>query len=186
MIINASFSILILSIFTLFLIILLVAKWNWSFREILKFIVTLCVYIGFLTIILFPMPVYPEDAGFSSINFIPLKTIIGYLISAIEDGMIGTAIYQVLGNILLFYILMIVTCWYININTFKKFFIWLIGYAVLTEILQAFVSLILGFLYRSIDIDDIILYCIGGTLSYLTMKVLTKKYRHTNNEEGTT
>lgn len=177
MIINSAFSILILSIFALFLVILLVAKWKWDIREILRFIVVLCVYIGFLTIILFPMPVYPEDAGFSSINFIPLKTIIGYLITAIKDGMIGTAIYQIIGNVLLFYILMLVTCWYVKINTFKSYFVWLIGYAVLTEALQAFVSFILGFLYRSIDIDDIILYCIGGTLSYLTIKFFSKKQK---------
>ncbi len=66
--------------------------------EIMKFAVTACVYIGYITVILFPMPMDIEDAGFSAINFIPMKTIIGYLVEGVKDGMMENALIQILGK----------------------------------------------------------------------------------------
>lgn len=170
MIINGLFSVLLLTIFTFFLMILFVLRMKWNIMEIMKFVVTACVYIGYITVILFPMPMDIEDAGFSAINFIPMKTIIGYLVEGVKDGMMENALIQILGNILLFYLLMLVTCWYTKMTTGRIFLKWILFYAVITEGLQALLSVILGFLYRSIDIDDIILYCIGGLLAFGTIK----------------
>ena len=69
-------------------------------------------------------------------------------------------------NVLLFFFFMSVLGWYMHLYSFRTYVIWLLIFAVMAEGMQAVVSLCLGYLYRSVDIDDVILYVIGGLLSY--------------------
>lgn len=174
MIINGHFAILILGIFLITTTILLTKKYSWDIKEVTTFMAVSCVYIIFLTILLFPMPLFPEDGELGSINIIPFKTIIEYIRSAITEGRVQVAVYQIGGNILLFYLVTLATIQFTKCDRSRKFFIWLMFFSVIPECLQILISAIIGFLYRSIDIDDIILYFIGGLLAYYTNKKLKK------------
>ena len=163
---NFVFSILFFSILTICLTMALTRHFKWDVAEILKFLAAAVTFIIFLTVLLFPLPLSQEEAGFASVNIIPFKTIAGYIISAVRDGMVGTALFQILGNVLLFFFFMSVLGWYMHLYSFRIYVIWLLIFAVMAEGMQAVVSLCLGYLYRSVDIDDVILYVIGGLLSY--------------------
>ena len=99
---NFVFSILFFSILTICLTMALTRHFKWDVAEILKFLAAAVTFIIFLTVLLFPLPLSQEEAGFASVNIIPFKTIAGYIISAVRDGMVGTALSQILGNVLLF------------------------------------------------------------------------------------
>lgn len=170
--INGNFAILILGIFTLLTVIMLAKRFSWKFREIVKFVVISGTYIMYITATLFPMPTFYEDVEvFGEVNFIPFKTMIEYINSALNEGMWELAVYQILGNILLFYVVMLITIWYTKIDSFKSFIVWLLIFSIGAEALQGGVGLILGFLYRSVDIDDVLLYIIGGLLAYVTIRI---------------
>lgn len=166
MILNLVFGILFFVILTICLVTALAGHFRWDVSEIIKFLAMAATFIVFLTVLLFPLPLSQDELGFAGINIIPFKTIAGYITSAVRDGMIGTALSQICGNILLFFFLMSVLGWYMRLYSLRAHIKWLLTFAVMAEGIQAVVSLFLGYLYRSIDIDDMILYIIGGLLSY--------------------
>ena len=166
MILNIVFGILLFVILTICLVTALAGHFRWDVSEIVKCLAMAVTFIVFLTVLLFPLPLSQEETGFASVNLIPFKTISGYIVSAVRDGMIGTVFSQIFGNILLFFFFMSVLGWYMRLYNFRTYVIWLLIFAVMAEGIQAVISLFLGYLYRSVDIDDVILYMIGGLLSY--------------------
>lgn len=174
---NFVFGILFFSILAICLTMALIMHFKWNMAEIIKFLAVAATFIVFLTVLLFPLPLSQKEAGFASVNIIPIKTIAEYIISAVRDGMIGTALSQILGNIFLFFFFMSVLDWYMHLYSFRIYVMWLLIFAVMAEGLQAVVSLCLGYLYRSVDIDDIILYVIGGLLSYAWLGRYAKESR---------
>lgn len=119
-------------------------------------------------------------------NLIPLKSIV----SSYSDGP-SQFLKQVGGNILMF----VPTGTYIpllskKIRSFTKSIILAILISIMIELTQGVISLIIGFGYRSVDVDDIILNTIGATNGYIFFKIMILPFLLKNpwlmNKEQTT
>lgn len=111
-------------------------------------------------------------------NFIPLKTICGYIQSFINNSINkSTIIKNLLGNIFLFAPMgILLPCIFQNLHKFKRFLITMIVIVVSVEIIQLVTRT------GSCDIDDVILNLIGAILFYgfwsinIIHKLLNKLY----------
>jgi len=100
-------------------------------------------------------------------NFIPFHTIMVSFTDAIKYHVYSELIYSILGNILLFVPLGISL--FLGINGNKKTLrtlITIVIISILVESLQGLFNSLLGYNYRSVDIDDLILNSIGGMIGY--------------------
>lgn len=144
-------------------------------------ILSLSVYlIGLIDVTLFPIPVdsrligdiIKTNIGKEKNNFIPFHSIISTLQTFKFDG-VNAMLIQILGNILLFfpfgfYLPLI----YKKCNTFWKTFVFGAALSIFIEGMQALISFIVGFTYRSTDIDDFILNTMGTLVGYAVMRLL--------------
>lgn len=132
------------------------------------------IYItALVSVTLFPI-VYQADAvelryGYE-FNFIPLEGII----SAFKDGG-SAAIRNVGGNLLLLlplgFIMPIIS------KHKNKFFVVLISgicTAVGIELLQYIIGCIIGYMYRAVDVDDVILNLSGCLVGFALFKIFEK------------
>lgn len=140
---------------------------------------TFGVYIILIIgVTIFPIPIQPEEIAFNTMhdlgvrnNFIPIKTTFDNLISDIQHDMGIAPFKQILGNIIMF----IPIGFYIPIiNNKKKFkevvlagFIFSVG----IELTQFIINTIIGYNYRSTDVDDIILNTLGAIIGYILLKL---------------
>ena len=136
--------------------------------------------IFIFVIVFFPFPVDLNEISFNTENhygqinnFIPLKTILSSF-KDLFDGYQSIFVYQIIGNIILFMPL----GFSIHILLFhirKKFFKTTILCTLTSlsiEIMQGVYSMLLGYTYRSMDIDDLLLNIIGGMLGFLCTHLL--------------
>lgn len=123
-----------------------------------------------LSVTLFPIPfqeLYPS--GYTH-NFVPFKSIT----SSFNAG-IRPFLSSVVGNIILtmpfgFLITMILKNKY-----FKTIILFIVSFSLMIELLQLFIGLGIGYWYRNVDIDDLILNTIGGILGWGIYKITPKK-----------
>lgn len=138
------------------------------------FYVYIIVVLG---LTLFPIP-YQGAELFDSVpnNFIPFRTII----STLQMGLTVTAFIQIAGNILIAAPYGVV----LDLTMRKSSKIWLfllpLLFPLVIELLQFIIGLVIGYNYRSVDIDDFILNALGGYLGILFSKLLLKNYGYKN------
>lgn len=135
------------------------------------FIIYMVLMIG---VTLFPIPWQHIKSFISSpVNYIPFKSIYETLTSHDSAREIAR---QLAGNIIMFFPLGILLQF---INRHKKSINNLmiaIGISFSIEILQGIIGLtIAGFLYRTVDIDDVILNTIGYMLGFAIYLIIPKK-----------
>jgi glycopeptide antibiotics resistance protein len=132
-------------------------------------------FTGVVTVTLFPIPIDArliEDnisGGFEEQNnFIPLNSIIGIL----STGFDTIILTQLGGNLALLFPLGCLMPLLSKFNTLKR--ILLLGFlaSIVIELLQFGISQFIGFTYRSVDIDDILLNTIGAGMGYIAYKYL--------------
>lgn len=124
-----------------------------------------------LKITLFPIPIDYDYANNQLNNFVPFASIY----SLISEG--TYALKNILGNIVLFIPLgMIITLLNYKKLAFYKPILYGFIMSVTIEFLQFFIGLIIGFMYRSVDIDDVILNTLGAVFGFLIIKIIPKKY----------
>lgn len=135
-------------------------------------------------ITLFPLPIQAEEIATNikynlgqQNNFIPLKTTYMGLIADIKNDMPLASIVQILGNILLF----IPIGFYLPILKNKNLKdVAITGFilSMYIESTQLLINTILGYNYRSVDVDDIILNISGALLGYLIFKIINPYIRN--------
>ena len=123
------------------------------------------------SITLFPIPFDCDNPYNQLCNFVPFASIY----SLISNG--EYAVKNILGNIVMFipFGIIITLLNYKKISFLKLIFIGL-SMSVAIEFLQFFIGLIIGFMYRSVDIDDVILNTLGAVVGFLIIKIIPKKY----------
>lgn len=147
-------------------------------RKLLKILFIFIYILGLLNILFlrnhmhrfWPNLSFIEYFKYSS-NFIPLKTIIGY-VSGCFNGKFALLIVvkNILGNFVLFIPMGFIAYDYLQQHDIKKwiYFLFLTCFFLLLEIIQAVFRV--GFF----DIDDIILYLTGFAIGMQLKKILKK------------
>ncbi|MGE6631758.1 VanZ family protein [Bacillus sp. NPDC077027] len=132
---------------------------------------------GLLCVTLFPIPIDMDlmndriSEGFAEENnLIPLKTII----KTIRASSLSIIVTQIGGNLILLFPLGIFIPFFFNQSSLKIQGVLIIGFfaSFIIEMSQLMISFLIGFTYRSFDVDDFILNTIGFCLGYLSFKYL--------------
>lgn len=144
-------------------------------RQILPFI--LFVYVlGVIAVTLFPLPVDPAAvrslrSGFGvGNNLVPFRTIVGILSTGYVNAFLNVG-----GNVLLFVPFgFLLPLLYKRLN--RAATIIPLGFAatLIVELSQFTISSLLGFTYRSFDVDDLILNTLGVIVGYSLLRVLQR------------
>jgi glycopeptide antibiotics resistance protein len=128
-----------------------------------------------LIVVFFPFPTDANKISFmiqnglgNKNNIIPGKSILNYIVNAFY-GDLGQLIYQFLGNIILFIPFGFAISLYFreHDSNIKSALLLSFIFSLLIEILQLIFGLLLGYYYRSADIDDVILNVFGGLIGYI-------------------
>ncbi|UUD42126.1 VanZ family protein [Bacillus pumilus] len=140
------------------------------------FIFVFFAYIsGLLYVTLFPIPIDVDlindriSEGFEEENnFIPLRSII----NIISESSLTTILTQIGGNLLLLFPLAIFIQLVFNNLTLKIRGVFIIGFlsSLIIEMSQLTISNLIGFTYRSFDVDDLILNTLGFFIGYFSYK----------------
>ncbi|ADI28031.1 teicoplanin resistance protein VanZ [Geobacillus sp. BMUD] len=172
-----TFDIPIVFLFFIPLVVLLIRRnyKNIPFSKSLIFVIFYIHVVVVIGITLFPIPFQKEllhdlKASHieSSINFVPFLSIIKIL----SLHSIGTGFAQIGGNFLLLLPLGIyLPLLFYRVNSFKRvsFIVCLCSFMI--ESMQFFISLILNYHYKAVDVDDVILNTLGGQFGYLIYRI---------------
>ena len=164
---------LILPIYILLLIWGIIKKYSIS-KHILLF--GMGVYITLvIAITLFPLPTSIEFIqlmrldNISTNNLIPFKSIY----NLIKLNTVNVILKNILGNILLLVPLgFIIPLMQKKFTNIKSIFISSLIFSLIIESMQFIISIILGYNYKVVDIDDIILNIMGGIIGYILYKLV--------------
>lgn len=166
-------------VISIFLFNRIVLKKKYKLEKVFMLLLLIFYLIGLLSVTLFPMPVddnliqYRISSGDNEVNnLIPLKSIIG----VIDGNFIMSNIYQLGGNlILLFPLAIFIPSVFPKLTKCKTIVIVCFSVSLLIESLQYTVSSIIGFTYRSFDVDDLLLNTIGSGIGFLFYKYIYVK-----------
>ena len=144
------------------------AKKNFIFS---LFIVYMSLLIG---VTLFPLPIGIPHSYNSNINFIPFKSIHDTL----TYNSIKQIIIQLLGNVIMFFPLGILLQFMNKPKKQIENLIIAVCLAFLIELLQLIIGLVVSkYLYRSVDIDDVILNTLGYLIGFAFYLVIPRKLK---------
>ncbi len=145
-----------------------------------KKIIISCIFIVYLTavavITLFPILIDEKVEYFGNstwYNIIPFKTIT----QTLQYGITTTAIVQIFGNILMSVPFGVFVMLFLRNPKWLKMLLFALLLTVGIELSQMIIGLAINNMYRTIDIDDIILNVIGTYLGYGIYKILPLKVR---------
>lgn len=145
-----------------------------------KKIIISCIFIVYLTAVaivtLFPIIIDEKVQYFGNstwYNIIPFKTIT----QTLQYGITTTAIAQILGNILMSVPFGVFVMLFLRNPKWWKMLLFALLLTVGIELSQMIIGLAINNMYRTIDIDDIILNVIGAYLGYGIYKILPLKIR---------
>lgn len=128
-----------------------------------------------IKVVFFPVPYqkeliqsYKETVSYGDIqNFIPFKMILSF----IRNSSFTFALKQIGGNLILLFPLGIFVSIIAKNKSNKTIFLIGLGTTVFIEITQGLIGFLIGFQYRVVDIDDVIL----NSLGYVTGMIIVKK-----------
>lgn len=145
-----------------------------------KKIIISCIFIVYLTAVaivtLFPIIIDEKVQYFGNstwYNIIPFKTIT----QTLQYGITTTAIAQILGNILMSVPFGVFVMLFLRNPKWWKMLLFALLLTVGIELSQMIIGLAINNMYRTVDIDDIILNVIGTYLGYGIYKILPLKVR---------
>lgn len=160
---------LIIPIYILLLIWGIIKKYSIS-KHIL--LLGIGVYITLvIAITLFPLPISREFIqlmrldNISTNNLIPFKSIY----NLIKLNTVNVILKNILLLVPLGFIIPLMQKKFTNI---KSIFISSLIFSLIIESMQFIISIILGYNYKVVDIDDIILNTIGGIIGYILYKLV--------------
>ena len=144
---------------------------NLSFGLYLSLIIAFCFF-----------PIRFGYSGYDALNnFIPFKSIIDCVNDSFQNHT-PHGLLSVIGNLLMLTPLGLFFSFYIK--DFKKRLLGVFLFSVSIEVLQFIIGLIIGYNYRSIDIDDIILNVAGGIISCVIFKFVINGYKKKKYSDG--
>jgi len=128
--------------------------------------VFLAYLVCLLCITLYPIPlVRIPSHGFSQVNLVPVKRTYSELNAILQSDRKSLAfrsLQNIIGNLLLFLPLGIFLPMVLSIRSFVKVFLIAIGFSISIECCQYFLRHFR--IYRSVDVDDIILNTVGALI----------------------
>ena len=131
------------------------------------------LYIAVIIAVCF-FPIYFSDTAEDvANNFIPFKSIYDSINSSIRTHT-SYGLVSVFGNFVMLMPLGIFFHFYIK--RIKDRLIGILLFSVAIETVQFIIGLIIGYNYRSIDIDDVILNTLGGIIFYMIFNYVLNKY----------
>jgi len=167
----------IILFFWIFFRVVLATKQT-SYKTELLFLVFVAYIVCVLIITLYPLAITREKIpGVKGINFKPFVNTIkefSYHSASGRSLLTSHTFENILGNILLFLPLgILLPLLSVNLNSFWKIFLVAFFFSSSIEVLQWF-SRQVG-IYRSVDIDDVILNVMGSVVGFLILKLIYKK-----------
>lgn len=145
-----------------------------------KKIIISCIFIAYLTavavITLFPILIDEKVEYFGDLtwyNFVPFKT----TAETLQYGITSTAIAQVLGNILISVPFGIFIMIFLNKPKWWNMLLFALVLTLAIELSQMIIGFAINNMYRTVDIDDIILNVIGTYLGYGIYKILPSEIK---------
>ncbi len=135
----------------------------------------LCLFV-YLTLVFsitfFPI-VYQHDVVFEMpFNLIPFASIS----ASIQDG-VRTAVRHIAGNILMFFPLGMLMGFLLKNPNWKNILLTAVLFSIGIEAAQWLIGLAIGYQYRQIDIDDVLLNIAGACIGYGFYKILPSKMK---------
>ena len=166
--------------YLLYVVFLIKRKKLTLYNHLLLFLMVVYV-IAVMSVTLFPLPIQRSyivhminNKQFGERNnFIPFHSILDTLRTAVAGSVI---LRQIGGNILLLSPFGFLLPLLLKTISFKKIFLAGLSFSVVIEGLQYLISAILGFSYRSTDIDDVILNTTGACFGYLALRLILKVF----------
>ena len=129
------------------------------------------VYITLaLSVTLFPIPFQETYSSGYEYNFIPFKSIADSLNAGLRP-----AIMSVAGNIILTMPFGFLVTLLKNNKKFLIILYLIVLFSFMIELLQLVIGLGIGYRYRNVDIDDLILNTTGGITGYAIYKITPRK-----------
>ncbi len=123
-----------------------------------------------LSVTLFPIPFQETYLSGYEYNFIPFKSIADSLNAGLRP-----AIMSVAGNIILTMPFGFLATLLKNNKKILSILCLIVLFSFMIEMLQLVIGLGIGYRYRNVDIDDIILNTIGGIVGYAIYKITPRK-----------
>lgn len=143
-----------------------------------KKIIISCIFIAYLTAVavvtLFPILIDDKVEYFGDLtwyNFIPFKTIT----QTLQYGVTTTAIAQIFGNILMSVPFGIFIMIFLDKPKWWNMLLFALALTLSIELSQMIIGFAINNMYRTVDIDDIILNIIGTYIGYGIYKILPSK-----------
>lgn len=164
---------LIVPIYIIALIVGVLKKYPISKHIILALI---SMYITLLiAVTLFPLPISKNLIELrrldvvSTNNFIPFQSIY----DLITNTNISTMLRNIVGNVLLLVPFgFLIPMLFKKLRNLKNIFIASLLFSFMIETTQFLISIILGFNYKIVDVDDVILNVMGGLIGYIAYKLI--------------
>ncbi len=142
---------------------------NLSFGLYISLIIAICFF-----------PIAIGEIGEDTLNnFIPFKSIIDSISESFRDNT-PYGFVSVLGNFVMLMPLGLFFSFYIK--DFKRRLLSIFLFSVGIETIQFIIGLLIGYNYRCIDIDDVILNVSGGILACVCFNFILKKFHKKHNE----
>lgn len=138
----------------------------------LLFFAIFYIYIvGVLSVTIFPIPIDPfmKEVMQNETTFLKSIILVPFIFN--NPGYISNP--QMILNIILSVPFGFGISYVKNINS-RKLIIYGLSFGIAIETLQMIISMMLGFVYRVVDINDVIFNCIGVVLGYLIFVMLSK------------
>lgn len=133
--------------------------------------ICLFVYLTLVFSITFFPLIYQYDVVFEMpFNFIPFASIL----ASIQDSS-RTAVRHIAGNILMFFPLGVLMGFLLKNPNWKNILLIAVLFSIGIEAAQWLIGLAIGYQYRQIDIDDVLLNVLGACIGYAFYKILPSK-----------
>ena len=143
-------------------------------------IIVTCIFIAYITVLaivtLFPIVIDDKVEYYGDItwyNYVPSKTIIGTL----QCGVSLTSLAQLLGNVLMTIPFGVMILMLTKNHKWWRILIISIVFPLSIELTQLFIGLLINNMYRTVDIDDVILNAFGVYIGYGIYKLLPYKIK---------
>ncbi len=125
-----------------------------------------------ISVTLFPIPFQESYISGYIHNFIPLKSII----SSFNAGL-RPMLSSVVGNIIITMPFGFLITMLRKNKSFLSTLVFIIAFSLLIELLQLVIGAFIGYWYRNVDVDDLLLNTIGGIIGWAIYKITPKKLR---------
>lgn len=164
-------TVLIFGLFFLIITFRLKRKKEITNIYLLFFTVFFIYMVGVLSVTIFPIPIDPfmKEVMQNETTFLKSVILVPFIFN--NPGYISNP--QMVLNIILSVPFGFGISYVKYINS-RKLIIYGLSFGIVIEMLQLIISIMLGFVYRVVDVNDVIFNCVGVVLGYMIFVMLSK------------